>query len=339
MAHLYERLQVLMDPTVVQQLAEWEAELLLPDVLSNTVTYQALLRQKEKVEKKLKPCYLLLEKYNELNDWIALEDPDIDEGLSDCITQLEHAITLQERVARFSDPMDTQAAFIDLQAGSGGVEAQDWADILLRMYARFGERRSWRVTVIDYVPGDVAGIRNATLRIEGAYAYGWLKTESGVHRLVRKSPFDANHKRHTSFASAWVYPEVDDTVNIAIQQSDLRIDTYRASGAGGQHVNKTDSAVRITHMPTGTVAQCQSERSQHQNKEKAYKRLRAMLYERAQAQQRSEQQALEALKSDITWGQHIRSYVLDQSRIVDKRTGLVISDPERVLAGDLNDLL
>ena len=239
----------------------------------------------------------------------------------------------------FSGEMDANSAYMDIQSGSGGTEAQDWANMLLRMYLRWGERHDFQVELIEASAGDVAGIKSATIKFNGPYAYGWLRTETGVHRLVRKSPFDANHKRHTSFASVFVSPEIDDNINIDINPADLRIDTYRASGAGGQHVNRTDSAVRITHIPTNTVVQCQSDRSQHKNRATAMSQLRAKLYELELQKKRSKQQELEAGKMDVTWGSQIRSYVLDMSRIKDLRTGVEVANTQAVLDGDLDKFI
>lgn len=235
--------------------------------------------------------------------------------------------------------MDPNNAFVDIQSGSGGTEAQDWAEMMLRMYLRWAESHGFTVTLMDTADGDVAGIKGATIKIEGDYAYGWLRTETGVHRLVRKSPFDSNNKRHTSFASVFVYPEVDDDIDIEINPADLKIDTYRASGAGGQHVNRTDSAVRITHIPTNAVVQCQSDRSQHKNKAYAMKQLKAKLYELEMQKRNAEQQSIEDTKSDIGWGRQIRSYVLDQSRIKDLRTGIENSNTQAVLDGDLDKFI
>ena len=236
----------------------------------------------------------------------------------------------------FSGEMDPSSAFVDVQAGSGGTEAQDWAEMLLRMYLRWGERRGFETELIEVSEGEVAGIKSATVRFAGDYAYGWLRTESGVHRLVRKSPFDSGHRRHTSFAAVFVSPEVDDDVEIAIDPADLRIDVYRASGAGGQHVNRTESAVRITHFPTNVVVQCQNDRSQHKNKATAMKQLKAKLYELEMHKRRESQQAVEDDKADIGWGSQIRSYVLDQSRIKDLRTGVEIGNTGAVLDGDID---
>lgn len=239
----------------------------------------------------------------------------------------------------FSGEMDGNDAYMDIQSGSGGTEAQDWAEMLLRMYLRWGERQGFKTEIIEASPGDVAGIKSATVRFEGAYAYGWLRTETGVHRLVRKSPFDSNNKRHTSFASVFLSPEIDDNIAIDINPADLRVDTYRAGGAGGQHVNKTDSAVRITHVPTGVVVQCQSDRSQHKNRAQCMKQLRAKLYELEMQKQQDKQSALEAGKKEITWGSQIRSYVLDMSRIKDLRTGVEVGNTQAVLDGDLNKFI
>lgn len=269
---------------------------------------------------------------------MALEDRDADTVLS--LTQdlsgIEGKIAQLEFKRMFSGKMDTCHAFLDIQSGSGGTEAQDWANILLRMYLRWGERRGFKTELIEVSDGDVAGIKSATIHFEGEYAYGWLRTETGVHRLVRKSPFDSGNRRHTSFASVFVYPEVDDEIEIEINPADLRVDTYRASGAGGQHVNRTDSAIRITHLPTNTVVQCQSDRSQHKNRAQAMKQLKAKLYEMEMQKQRATQQALEDSKADIGWGSQIRSYVLDQSRIKDLRTSVETGNPSAVLDGDID---
>ncbi len=239
----------------------------------------------------------------------------------------------------FSGKMDNANAFLDIQSGSGGTEAQDWAEMLLRMYLRWGEQHGFITELVECSAGEVAGIKSATIHFTGAYAYGWLRTETGVHRLVRKSPFDSGNRRHTSFAAVFISPEVDDDIDIEINPADLRIDTYRASGAGGQHVNRTDSAVRITHVPSGVVVQCQNDRSQHKNKDQAMKQLRAKLYELEMQKKNAVQQALEATKSDIGWGSQIRSYVLDQSRIKDLRTGVETSNTQAVLDGDLDQFI
>jgi peptide chain release factor 2 len=239
----------------------------------------------------------------------------------------------------FSGEMDQNNCFIDINSGSGGTEAQDWASMLFRMYLRYCERKGFNVEIMEETSGDIAGLKNASIKISGDYAYGHLRTELGVHRLVRKSPFDSNAKRHTSFASVFVYPEVDDSIQIEINPADLRTDTYRASGAGGQHINKTDSAVRITHLPTGIVVQCQSDRSQHRNRDEAMSQLRAKLYEHELRKRQAAQQQLEDTKTDIGWGHQIRSYVLDQSRIKDLRTNYEVGNTQAVLDGDLDDFI
>jgi peptide chain release factor 2 len=236
----------------------------------------------------------------------------------------------------FNQPADPSNCFIDIQSGAGGTEACDWASILMRQYLRYAERQGFKTTIEDETPGDIAGIKGTTIKVDGEYAFGLLRTESGVHRLVRKSPFDSAGGRHTSFASVFVYPEVDDSIEIDINPSDVRTDTYRASGAGGQHINKTDSAVRLTHIPTGTVVQCQDGRSQHGNRDVAWKRLRSKLYDLEMRKRQDEQQKLEDGKTDVGWGHQIRSYVLDQSRIKDLRTGVEATNTQKVLDGDLD---
>ena len=239
----------------------------------------------------------------------------------------------------FSNPLDSANCFIDIQAGSGGTEAQDWAAMLLRMYLRYCERKGYRTELLEETPGEIAGIKSASVKVEGDYAYGYLRTEVGVHRLVRKSPFDSNARRHTSFASVFVYPEVDDSIEVEINPADIRVDTFRASGAGGQHINKTDSAVRITHLPTNIVVQCQNDRSQHRNRAEAMAMLSSKLYELELRKRREEQQKLEDSKTDIGWGHQIRSYVLDQSRIKDLRTNYEVGNTQAVLDGDLEDFI
>ncbi|HET7651050.1 MAG TPA: peptide chain release factor 2 [Gammaproteobacteria bacterium] len=255
------------------------------------------------------------------------------------VERLGQRVERMEFQRMFAGPMDSNNAFLDVQAGSGGTEAQDWANMLLRMYLRWGERRGFKTELIEVSDGEVAGIKSATVRFEGEYAYGWLRTETGVHRLVRKSPFDSGNRRHTSFAAIFVSPEVDDDIEIEINPADLKVDTYRSSGAGGQHVNKTDSAIRITHIPSGIVVACQNERSQHKNRATAMKMLKAKLYEMEEQKRRAEQQKLEDSKADIGWGSQIRSYVLDQSRIKDLRTGYETGNTQKVLDGDLDDFI
>lgn len=276
----------------------------------------------------------------ELLDMAAEEDDE--ESIASVESDLEgyeKRVSEMEFRRMFSGEMDPNNAFLDIQAGSGGTEAQDWAEMLLRMYLRWGERHGFKTELIEVSPGEVAGIKSATISFSGDYAFGWLRTEIGVHRLVRKSPFDSGNRRHTSFAAVFVSPEVDDDIDIEINPADLRVDVYRASGAGGQHVNRTESAVRVTHAPSGIVVQCQSERSQHQNKDRCMKQLRAKLYE-SEVQKRTEkQQALEDTKADIGWGSQIRSYVLDQSRIKDLRTGVEVGNTQAVLDGDLDQFI
>lgn len=283
---------------------------------------------------------------NELRDAEELYELAIAENHTDTLQEVsDEAERLTKKISdlefrrMFSGEMDANAAYMDIQSGSGGTEAQDWAEMLLRMYLRWGERHGFNTEIIEASPGEVAGIKSATVKFDGAYAYGWLRTESGVHRLVRKSPFDSNNKRHTSFASVFLSPEIDDNVAVEINPADLRIDTYRASGAGGQHVNRTDSAIRITHIPTNIVVQCQSDRSQHKNRAQAMKQLRAKLYELEMQKQNAKQEALEASKKDITWGSQIRSYVLDMGRIKDLRTGVEIGNTQAVLDGDLDKFI
>ncbi len=239
----------------------------------------------------------------------------------------------------FAGEMDAHNAFVDIQAGAGGTEAQDWANMLLRMYLMWGDKRGFKTEILEVSEGEVAGIKSATVKFNGPHAFGWLRTETGVHRLVRKSPFDSGNRRHTSFASVFVYPEVDDDIEIDINPADLRVDTYRASGAGGQHVNRTDSAIRITHLPTNIVVQCQSDRSQHRNRAEAMKMLKARLYEAEMQKRNAEKQKLESTKKDVEWGHQIRSYVLDQSRIKDLRTGVETGNPNAVLDGDLDQFI
>ena len=252
---------------------------------------------------------------------------------------LEKTVADMEFRRMFSNPMDPNNCFVDIKAGSGGTEAQDWASILERMYLRYCERRGFKAELLEESPGEVAGIKGAVIKVNGDYAYGHLRTETGVHRLVRKSPFDANNRRHTSFASVSVYPEVDETIQVDLNPADLRVDTYRASGAGGQHINKTDSAVRLTHLPTGIVVQCQSDRSQHRNRAEAMAMMKSRLYELELRKRNEEKQALEDAKTDIGWGHQIRSYVLDQSRIKDLRTNVESGNTQAVLDGNLDDFI
>jgi peptide chain release factor 2 len=276
-------------------------------------------------------------------DLLDLAVEENDEGtLGDVTTELD---SLEKSVAdlefrrMFSGKMDPSNCFVDIQAGAGGTEAQDWASMLFRMYLRWADRHGFKAEVLEESEGEVAGLKSATIRIEGSYAFGWLRTETGVHRLVRKSPFDSGNRRHTSFAAVFVSPEVDDNIEIEINPADVRTDTYRSSGAGGQHVNKTDSAVRLTHIPTNTVVACQNERSQHANRDRAWKLLRAKLYELEVLKRNADKQALEETKSDVGWGSQIRSYVLDQSRVKDLRSNIESSNPNAVLDGDLDEFI
>ena len=274
---------------------------------------------------------------------LEMAEAEDDEGtVAEVVTDIEGLAGKVEDLEfqrMFSGEMDDRPCYLDIQAGSGGTEAQDWAEMLLRMYLRWAERRGWKAELVEASAGEVAGIKSATIHITGDFAFGWCKTETGVHRLVRKSPFDSGGRRHTSFAAVFASPEVDDNIEIDIDPSDLRIDVYRASGAGGQHVNRTESAVRITHLPTGVVVQCQNDRSQHKNKDQAMKQLRAKLYELEIQKRNEESQAMEDAKSDIGWGSQIRSYVLDDSRIKDLRTGVQTGNTQAVLDGDLDDFV
>ncbi len=270
---------------------------------------------------------------------LAEDDEETMASVADDLKRLERGVADLEFQRMFAGEMDNRPCFVDIQAGAGGTEAQDWAEMLLRMYLRWAERRGWKAELIEVSAGEEAGIKSATVRVEGDYAFGWCRTETGVHRLVRKSPYDSGNRRHTSFASVFVSPEVDDNIDIEINPADLRIDVYRASGAGGQHVNRTESAVRITHEPSGIVVQCQTDRSQHKNKDRAMAQLRAKLYEMELKKQQEKAQAAEDEKSDIGWGSQIRNYVLDQSRIKDLRTGVERSDTQKVLDGDIDEFI
>ena len=281
-----------------------------------------------------------LQDASELLEFAAGEnDQETFDAVEEDVHSLEAGVAKLEFRRMFSGEMDGNSAFVDIQSGSGGTEAQDWAEMLLRMYLRWAERHDFKTELIEVSAGDVAGIKSATMKVDGDYAFGWLRTEIGVHRLVRKSPFDSGNRRHTSFAAVFVSPEIDDDIDIDINPADLRIDVYRASGAGGQHVNRTESAVRITHEPSGAVVQCQNDRSQHKNKATAMKQLKSKLYELEMQKRSVDQQALEETKSDIGWGSQIRSYVLDQSRIKDLRTNVEVGNTQAVLDGDLDQFI
>ena len=330
-------------PNKKLRLEEIERELAEPDVWNDPDKAQSLAREQKSLERAtltLEELESSLGDNTELAEMAADEDDaeTLDEVDSD-LARLEVKLEALEFQRMFQGELDSNNAFVEIQAGSGGTEAQDWADMLLRMYLKWVEKRGFDCAIVELSAGDIAGVKSATLQVTGDYAYGWLRTETGVHRLVRKSPFDAGNRRHTSFASVFVSAEIDDDIEIEIDPSDVRVDTYRASGAGGQHVNRTDSAVRLTHEPTNTVVQCQSERSQHQNKDKAFKQLRAKLYELELQKRRAEQQAVEDSKADIGWGSQIRSYVLDQSRVKDLRTDVERGDPNNVLDGDIDGFI
>nr|WP_199044063.1 peptide chain release factor 2 [Dyella sp. ASV24] len=326
-----------------ERLEEVSRELESPTVWDDPPRAQELGRERARLDTIVSGIDALtagLTDAGELLDMAAADnDEDTIQSVVTDLAGLEAKVGKLEFQRMFSGKMDANNAFVDIQAGAGGTEAQDWAEILLRMYLRWAESRGWKVELMEVSGGEVAGIKSATFRVEGDYAYGWLKTEIGVHRLVRKSPFDSDNRRHTSFTSVFVSPEVDDDIDIDINPADLRTDVYRSSGAGGQHVNKTESAVRITHIPTNTVVACQTERSQHANRDRAMKMLAAKLYELELQKRNAEKDALEASKSDIGWGSQIRNYVLDQSRIKDLRTGIERSDTQKVLDGDLDEFV
>lgn len=300
-------------------------------------------RERASLEQVVDTLTGLADAIDEAEELLELADAEQDEetaqGVVGELDKCEAQLAQLEFRRMFSGKMDANNAFLDIQAGSGGTEAQDWAEMLLRMYLRWGEKRGFKTELIEVSPGEVAGIKSATIKFDGDYAFGWLRTETGVHRLVRKSPFDSGNRRHTSFSAVFVSPEIDDDIDIEINPADLRIDVYRASGAGGQHVNRTESAVRITHTPTGIVTQCQNDRSQHKNKATAMKQLKAKLYELEMQKRQATQQAVEDSKSDIGWGSQIRSYVLDQSRIKDLRTGIETGNTQAVLDGDLDQFI
>ncbi|MCL2873232.1 MAG: peptide chain release factor 2 [Betaproteobacteria bacterium] len=314
-----------------------------PAIWDDPQKAQELGREKKLLENVVETLTKLTHDIDESAELFELahgeNDDDMLHSVQTDVVRLEKTVGDLEFRRMFSNPLDPNNCFIDIQAGSGGTEAQDWASMLLRMYLRYCERRGYKTEVLEESPGEVAGIKGASIKVTGDYAYGYLRTEIGVHRLVRKSPFDSNARRHTSFSSVFVYPEVDDSIEVEINPADLRIDTYRASGAGGQHINKTDSAVRITHEPTGIVVSCQNDRSQHRNRAEAMAMLKARLYELELRKRQAEQQKLEDSKTDIGWGHQIRSYVLDQSRIKDLRTNHEVGNTQAVLDGDLDDFI
>lgn len=326
-----------------ERLEEVIRELEVPDIWENPAHAQALGKERAQLELVVEALRDLTQRIEDLSGLFELaraeEDAATIADIANDLVDIQKQVDAMEFRRMFSGEMDSNNAYMDIQSGSGGTEAQDWAEMLLRMYLRFAEHAGFTADLVECSPGDVAGIKSATIHIQGSYAYGWLRTETGVHRLVRKSPFDSGNRRHTSFAAVFVSPEIDDNIEIDVNPADLRIDTYRASGAGGQHVNRTDSAVRITHNPSGIVVQCQSERSQHKNKDHAMKQLRAKLYEMEIQKRNAQQQIIEANKSDIGWGAQIRSYVLDQSRIKDLRTGFERTDTQTVLDGDLKPFI
>jgi len=325
------------------RLTEVERELQDPKIWDDPKRAQDLGREKKALERVVLELTAVDSGLKDGGELFGLARSESDDATMTAIAAdvdaIEARVAGMEFQRMFSNPMDPASCFIDIQAGSGGTEAQDWAAMLERMYLRYCERRGFRAEVLEESPGEVAGIKSASIKVDGDYAYGYLRTEVGVHRLVRKSPFDSNARRHTSFASVFVYPEVDDSIEIEINPADLRIDTFRASGAGGQHINKTDSAVRITHLPTNIVVQCQNDRSQHRNRAEAMAMLKSKLYELEIRKRQAEQQKLEDSKTDIAWGHQIRSYVLDQSRIKDLRTNYEVGNTQAVLDGDLDDFI
>ncbi|MCG7497595.1 peptide chain release factor 2 [Vibrio sp. Of7-15] len=326
-----------------ERLEEVNAELEQPDVWNEPERAQALGKERSSLEAVVETIDQLDQGVEDVEGLLELaveeEDQETFDEIEPELADLEGKLEKLEFRRMFSGDHDPSDCYIDLQSGSGGTEAQDWTSMMLRMYLRWAEAKGFKTEVIEVSDGDVAGLKGATVKISGEYAYGWLRTETGVHRLVRKSPFDSGGRRHTSFASAFIYPEIDDNIAIDINPADLRIDVYRASGAGGQHVNTTESAVRITHLPTNTVVQCQNDRSQHKNKDQAMKQLKAKLFELELQKQNAEKQANEDSKSDIGWGSQIRSYVLDDSRIKDLRTGVENRNTQAVLDGDLDKFI
>lgn len=326
-----------------EKLIEVSKQLEDPDVWNDPKRAQDMGREKKELEVVVHTLEGISQSLSDCADLFELATAEDDEetfvAVEADVADVESRVAGLEFRRMFNDPMDPQPAFIEIQAGVGGTEAQDWAQMLERMYLRYCERKGFQVELMEESEGDVAGIKSCTIKVSGDYSYGYLRTETGIHRLVRKSPFNANAKRQTSFASVFVYPEVDDSIEIDINPADVRTDTYRASGAGGQHINKTDSAVRLTHVPSGIVVQCQNDRSQHRNRDEAWKMLRARLYELELRKRQAEQQKLEESKSDIGWGHQIRSYVLDSGRIKDVRTNYEVGNTQAVLDGDLDGFI
>lgn len=329
--------------TKSEQLQEVIRELEQPDIWSNKELAQELAQKRVQLEAVVLKLDQLTKSIQELQELFSLAQMENDDSLlvdiDADLLNIERDVAELEFRRMFAAEIDENNAYLEIQSGSGGTEAQDWAEMLLRMYLRWCEHKGFKTEILELSPGEVAGIKGATLAVRGSFAYGWLRTETGVHRLVRKSPFDSGNRRHTSFAAVFISPEIDDKIEVTINPADLRIDTYRASGAGGQHVNRTDSAVRITHLPTNTVVQCQNDRSQHKNKAQAMKQLSAKLYELERQQANTEKDELEKNKADITWGSQIRSYVLDSARIKDLRTGVETGNTQKVLDGDLDQFI
>jgi len=346
-SELRERFDILSNHLELEEkkdrLEEVRRELENPEIWTNPDKAQSLGKEKVQLENICNAFTHASSVLYDAKELLEMAEGENDEetvnGIVNDLNGIEASIASFEFKRMFSGEMDQNSAYLDIQSGSGGTEAQDWAEMLLRMYLRWGDKHKYKVKLMEVSAGDVAGIKSATIHFEGEYAFGWLRSEIGIHRLVRKSPYNASGKRHTSFSSVFVSPEVDDDIEININPADLRIDTYRASGAGGQHVNKTESAVRITHLPTSTVVQCQDGRSQHANKDQAMKQLKSKLFELEMQKRNSEKQDLEDLKSDIGWGHQIRSYVLDQSRIKDLRTGVESSNTQDVLDGNLDQFI
>ncbi len=326
-----------------ERLEEVDLRLEDPKIWDDSDAAQALGQERARLQQTVHGLEQLQRQVSDGIELLELAQADED---TDAVAEIEKeageivaALEKMEFRRMFSGEADSHNAFVDIQSGSGGTEAQDWAEMLLRMYTRWGEAQGYQIVLVERSPGDVAGIKNATLKMTGEFAYGYMRTESGVHRLVRKSPFDSGNRRHTSFASVYAYPEIDDSFKIEVNPADLRVDTYRASGAGGQHVNRTDSAVRITHLPSGIVVQCQNDRSQHRNRAEAMAMLKSKLFEAEMQKRREQQQGVEDSKADIGWGRQIRSYVLDQSRIKDLRTGVETGNTQAVLDGALNQFI